>query len=147
MLRTFFPKKKHVVYLGDGLQLRHLPHNLPPSLPAAVLDMPEEIQECLLAAFKRVLLRVGCTEIYFCYYWNHSHRFFLGGKNGSKQERDRTKTHLDLFCRDEPGAAGLFQIHELLHRECECGHEGNGVGKQHSVDEVGASNRNFVLHV
>ena len=129
MRRTFFLKKKHVVYLGDGLLLRNLPHHLPPSLPAAVLDMPEEIEECLLAAVKCLLLRVGCAEIYFCHYWNNPHRFFLGGKNGSKQERDRTKTHLDLLGGDEPGTAGLFQIHELLHRECQCSHEGNGVGK------------------
>lgn len=61
VLRTFFPKKKHVVYLEDGLQLRHLPNNIPPSLPAAVLDMPEEIQECLLVAVECVLLRMGCA--------------------------------------------------------------------------------------
>ncbi len=85
--------------------------------------MPEEIQECLLVAIKCVLLRMGCAEIYFCHYWNNPHRFFLGRKNGSKQERDGAKTHLDLFRRDEPGTAGLLQIHELLHRECECGHE------------------------
>ena len=147
MLRTFFPKKKHVVYLEDGLLFCNLPHNRPPSLPGVVLDMPEEIQECLLAAVKRVLLRVGCAEIYFCNNRNYSHRFFLGGKNGSKQKRDGAKTYLDFFGGDEPGPAGLFQIHELLHRECQCSHEGNGVGKQHSVDKVGASNRNFVLHV
>ncbi|MFM2202130.1 MAG: hypothetical protein RL040_1330 [Bacteroidota bacterium] len=147
MLRTFFLKKKHVVYLGDGLQLRNLPHHLPPSLPAAVLDMPEEIEESISVAFQRVLLRMGCTEIYLRHYWNDPHRFFLGGKNGPKQERGGAKSTFGFFGGDEPGTACVFQVHELLHRECECGHEGSGAREQHSLDEVGAGDRYFILHL
>ncbi len=126
---TFFLKKKHVVYLEDGLQLRHLPNNIPPSLPAAVLDMPEEIEESIPVAFQRVLLCLGCAEIYLRHYWNNAGRFFLGGKNGSKQERGGKKGAVGFFGGDELGAVGVFQVHELLHRECECGHEGSGVGE------------------
>ena len=117
------------VYSHNGLLLSNIPYSLPPSLLAAVLDMPEEIEESIPVAFQRVLLRMGCAEIYFCHYWNNANRFFLGGKNGSKQERERTKTHLDLFGGDEPGTARVFQVHELFHRKCECGHEGSGVGE------------------
>ena len=85
----FFPSLnfQSTLYLFDGLLLCNLPNHLPPSFPAAVLDMPEEIEESILVVVKCLLLRVGCAEIYLRHYWNYPNRFFLGGKNGSKQER------------------------------------------------------------
>ena len=91
--------------------------------------MPEEIEESISVTFQRVLLRMGCTEIYLRYYWNNAGRFFLGGKNGPKQERDRAKGTFGFFSNHELGIARVFQVHELLHRECKCGHEGSGVGE------------------
>jgi len=108
----------------NGFLFCNISYSLPPSFPAAVLDMPEEIEESIFVAIKRVLLRVGCAEIYLRYYWYDPHRFFLGGKNGSKQERDRAKIHFSLFGGDEFRPTSLFQVHEFLHRECQCSHEG-----------------------
>jgi hypothetical protein len=91
--------------------------------------MSQEIEESILVAFKRIFLRMGCAEIYLRHYWNYPNRFFLGGKNGPKQERGVAKSTASFFGGDEPGTACVFQVHELLHRECECGHESSGAGE------------------